>query len=107
MKQLIPLLIFSLFVTACGLKQPSPKLTETNKSGTVQPDNAVKNLAPEAIMWKTASYAGNLGDNKNTAYITNTYAIWGTYSNNSAENGELKVKFLIDKVSFCIKLYEY
>jgi len=107
MKQLIPLLIFSLFVTACGLKQPSPKQTETNKSATVQPDNAVRNLAPEAIMWKTASYAGDLGDNKNSAYITNTYAIWGTYSNSTAENGELKVKFLIDKVSFCLKLYEY
>ncbi|HEY5509773.1 MAG TPA: hypothetical protein VIK10_01975 [Prolixibacteraceae bacterium] len=107
MKQLIPLLIFSLFVTACGSKQPSPKLTEKNKSATVQPDNAVKNFAPEAIMWETASYAGNLGDNKNTAYITNTYAIWGTYSNNSAENGELKIKFLIDKASFCLKLYEY
>jgi len=107
MRQLILLLIFSLFVTTCGLKQPSPQKPETNKSAKVQPDNSVKNLVPEAIIWKTASYSGDLGDNKNSTYITNTYAIWGTYSNSSAENGDLKVKFLIDKVSFCLKLYEY
>lgn len=107
MKQLIFLLIFSLFVIACGSKQPSPKQTDINKSATVQTESTPKNVTPATVMWKSASYAGDLGDNKNSAYITNTFAIWGTYSNSSAENGELKVKFLIDKVSFCLKLYEY
>ncbi|MEI7422536.1 MAG: hypothetical protein WCK18_10595 [Prolixibacteraceae bacterium] len=107
MKQLIILLIFSLFVIACGSRQPSPKQTDINKSASVQAENTTKNVTPAAVMWKSASYAGDLGDNKNSAYITNTYAIWGTYSNSSAEKGELKVKFLIDKVSFCLKLYEY
>lgn len=107
MKQLIFLLIFSYIIAACGLKQQSPKQTGTSNSAAVQPENAGNNLAPAPLMWKSASYAGDLGDNKNSAYITNTYAIWGIYSNSSVEKGELKVKFLIDKVSFCIKLYEY
>lgn len=106
MKQLIFLLIISHFVIACGSKQPSPKQSEINKSATVPAESIPKSVTQVTIMWKSASYAGDLGDNKNSAYITNTYAIWGTFSS-SAANGELKVKFLIDKVSFCLKLYEY
>ena len=106
MKQLIFILIFSLFVIACGSRQPSKKQPEITKSASVQAESAAKNAASLLVMWKSAFYAGDLGDNKNSAYITNTYAIWGIYSNNTVGRGELKVKFLIDKVSFCLKLFE-
>ncbi len=106
MRQLIFALIFSLFIAGCGSKQSKTTNLDANKMATVQSDSTKNPQSNATNMWKTVSYAGNLGDNKNSAYITNTYAIWGTYSKGAAENGELKVKFLIDRVSFCMKLYE-
>ncbi len=112
MKKYAILLLFSALLAACGLNQqktgkpgsgnPGTGNQEANKSDTVK-----ANSTSEFGMWKIASYASDLGDNKNSFYITNAFAIWGTYSNNSVDNSELKVKFLIDKVSFCFKLYEY
>jgi hypothetical protein len=58
-------------------------------------------------MWKIAYYASNLGDSRDKAYITNSYAIWGTFSNNANDKAELKAKFMVDKETFCIKLLEY
>lgn len=107
MKQLICLLIFSVLIAACGSKQPKPNNTGQGKAEPAKSETPQANLPNQATMWKIASYAGDLGDNKNSNYMTNAFAIWGTFSNSSVDNGEIKVKFLIDKVSFCIKLYEY
>ncbi|MEI6678411.1 MAG: hypothetical protein WCL21_07370 [Mariniphaga sp.] len=112
MKQLIILLILSVTVAACGLNHQKPEKSLIKGIETVQPETkeptSLKTDQPDELgMWKIASYAVDLGDNKNSFYITNEYAIWGKYSNNTVDNDELKVKFVIDKVSFCIKLYEY
>lgn len=107
MKQLICLLIFSVLVAACGSKQPKPNNAAQEKGEPTKNETPEANLANQPSMWKIASYAGDLGDNKNSNYMTNAFAIWGTFRNSSVDNGEIKVKFLIDKVSFCIKLYEY
>ena len=107
MKQLICLLIFSVLIAACGSKQPKPNSTGQGMAEPAKSETPQANPANQPVMWKIASYAGELGDNKNSNYMTNAFAIWGTFKNSSGDNGEIKVKFLIDKVSFCIKLYEY
>ncbi|MEI6277256.1 MAG: hypothetical protein WCP08_14755 [Prolixibacteraceae bacterium] len=106
-RQLVFLLILSVLISACGSNQSSTKKTKTGMVEPVKTDSALITPANELGMWKVASYAGNLGDNKNSNYITNGSTVWGSYSNSTADHAELKVKFLIDKVSFCIKLYEY
>jgi hypothetical protein len=58
-------------------------------------------------MWKIARYASSLGNSRNTSYITNAFAIWGTFTDNTNDKAELKVKFVIDKETFCIKLLEF
>lgn len=102
MKKIIVPLFFSVLFMACGSKQPKAVQKEVTQKDTVQ-------VAPvsELGMWKIASYASTLGDNRNANYITNSYAIWGTFTNSTNENAELKVKFVVDKETFCIKLLEY
>jgi hypothetical protein len=102
MKQLTALLVMAVILSCCGSNQPKVSKPDVTAKDTLQ-------TAPpaEEIMWKTATYAGQLGDGKNAGYITNTYAIWGSYNRPGVDNTELKVKFLVDRVSFCIKLYEY
>jgi hypothetical protein len=107
MKEFIVLLIFSMAIGSCGTKQPKPNNIVPGKTGPEKIEPAQAPPANQPTMWKITSYAGDLGDNKNSNYMTNAFAIWGTFSNSSVDNGEIKVKFLIDKVSFCIKLYEY
>lgn len=112
MNNLLLLLIITATFAGCGLNHQKPKKsnikgTETIKSETSDTTSLKTDQPDEMGMWKIASYATDLGDNKNSFYITNKYAVWGKYSNNSTDNDELKVKFVIDKVSFCIKLYEY
>jgi predicted small lipoprotein YifL len=102
MKKFVLLLIFSVVIASCGSKQPKPLPTQTAKKDTIKttPVN-------EYGMWKISNYATSLGNNRNSSYITNTYAVWGTFSNNTNDKAELKVKFVIDKETFCIKLLEY
>ena len=107
MRHIVFQFILSILILACGNNQPSAKKAEVRKSETVKTLPAQSIPGNEMGMWKVASYAGDLGDNKNSSYITNTYAIWGSYSNSTVDHSEVKVKFMIDKVSFCIKLYEY
>lgn len=102
MKKFIILLIFSVVIVACGTKQQKPVQSKTVKIDTVK-----TSPASEFGMWKIASYASNLGNNRNTSYITNSYAIWGTFSDPNNDKAELKVKFVIDKEAFCIKLLQY
>jgi hypothetical protein len=107
MKKFINLLIFSVIVAACGSKQQKPGKTEALKSETISADSIKKAPANETGMWKIANYASNLGNNRNSSYITNAFAIWGTFTDNSNDKAELKVKFVIDKETFCIKLLQY
>jgi len=107
MKKFIALLIFSVLVAACGSKQPKPTEDKPNKVEPVQTEPTKPASANEYGMWKIAKYASNLGNNRNTQYITNSYAIWGTFTDINNDNAELKVKFLVDKETFCIKLMEY
>jgi hypothetical protein len=106
MRKLVFLLILSVLLVACGLNQSTPKKTQAGKTEHDKTNPVQTITANEPGFWKVASYAGDLGDNKNSFYITNEYALWGTYSSSTIENSEVKVKFLIDKVSFYIKLYE-
>ncbi len=107
MRQLVFPLILSVLIVACGSNQSSTNKTDINKPVAVKAQPIQVTTANELGMWKVASYAGDLGDNKNSNFITNAFAIWGTYSNSTIDHSEVKVKFLIDKVSFCLKLYEY
>lgn len=102
MKKFVFPLIFSVVIAACGTKQQKPVQSEPVKKDSVK-------TAPtsEYGIWKIASYASNLGNNRNTSYITNCYAIWGTFSDASNDKAELKVKFVIDKETFCMKLLRY
>jgi len=102
MGKFVVLLIFSFSIMACGSKQPKQVQSETVKKDTVKVIPS-----PEFGMWKIASYASNLGDNRNTYYVTNSYAIWGTFSDKDNDKAELKVKFLVDKETFCIKLLAF
>lgn len=102
MRKFITLIIFSVVVVACAPKQQKSVPKEPVITDTVKPV-----AANEFGMWKIASYAKTLGDNRNSSYLTNTYAIWGSFSNNANEKAEVKVKFVIDKESFSIKLLEY
>jgi hypothetical protein len=102
MKKFIVLLIFSVVLVSCGSKQPKPLPVQTPKKDSIQatPVN-------EYGMWKISNYASNLGNNRNTSYITNSFAIWGNFSDNNNDKAELKVKFVVDKETFCIKLLQY
>lgn len=102
MKKFVFLLIFSVVIAACGTKQQKPV-----QAGPVQKDTVKTEPASEYGIWKIASYASNLGNNRNTSYITNSFAIWGTFSDPNNDKAELKVKFVIDKETFCIKLLQY
>jgi len=102
MKKFVFLLIFSVVIAACGTKPQKPVQPEPVKKDTVKTDPA-----SDYGIWKIASYASNLGNNRNTSYITNSFAIWGTFSDASNDKAELKVKFVIDKETFCIKLLQY
>jgi hypothetical protein len=99
MRKFIIFIIFSVVIVACAPKQQKPVNNEPVKTEVAKP-------APtnELGMWKIATYASNLGDKRNSSYLTNSYAIWGTFTDNANDNAELKVKFLIDKETFCIKL---
>jgi hypothetical protein len=106
MKKLVFLLILSVFLASCDSKQQKNVKAQNGKTEIANGEtNKVTSTVGEC-MWKIASYAGDLGDNKNATYLTNTFALWGSVKNDQTSNTELKVKFLIDKVSFCIKLYE-
>lgn len=103
MRQLFLMLLLPVFILSCGTKQQKViKPVET-----VLKDSVKAIPTAEENMWKMVSYSGQLGDSRNAYYITNSFAIWGTYRKSDVDNTDLKVKFLIDKVSFCIKLYEY
>lgn len=102
MKKFAQLLIFSMVVVACGSKQQKQTPPET-----IEKDSIKTAATSELGMWKIANYASNLGDNKDKSYITNAYAIWGTFTNKSNDKAELKVKFLVDRETFCIKLLEF
>ncbi|MCK9640806.1 MAG: hypothetical protein M0R39_12930 [Prolixibacteraceae bacterium] len=102
MKKFIVLLIFSVVIAACGTKQQKPV-----QSGPIQKDTIKSTSASDYGMWKVANYASNLGNNRNTSYITNSFAIWGTFSDPNNDKAELKVKFVIDKETFCMKLLMY
>ena len=102
MRKFITLIIFSAVIVACAPKQQKPARNEPVIKDTIKPE-----LSNEFGMWKIASYAGNVGDNRNTSYVTNTYAVWGNFTDNTYEKAELKVKFLIDKEKFSIKLLEH
>lgn len=102
MRKFITLIIFSLVIVACAPKQQKPVSNEPVIKDTAKPVPA-----NEFGMWKIAFYASNLGDNRNSGYLTNTYAIWGNFTNNTYEKAELKVKFLIDKEKFSFKLLEH
>jgi len=108
MRLTVQLFLLSILVIACGTNQQ-----KADKNDAINKDkSAVKPTTPAAAasefgMWKIASYASNLGDNRNTYYITNSYAIWGTFTNSSNDKAELKVKFLVDKDTFCMKLLAY
>ncbi len=107
MKKFINLLIFSVIVAACGSNQQKPGNAGAVKTDPISADTIKKASANEIGIWKIASYASNLGNNRNTSYITNCYAIWGTFSDPNNDKAELKVKFVIDKETFCIKLLQY
>lgn len=102
MKKFVIILIFSVVIAACGTKQQKPVPSEPVKMDSVKTASD-----SEYGIWKIASYASNLGNNKNTSYITNCYAVWGTFSDASNDKADLKVKFVIDKETFCIKLLKY
>ena len=108
MRLTVQLFLLSFLVIACGTSQQ-----KAGKTDAVNKDKAAVNpaipaaAASEFGMWKIASYASNLGDNRNTYYITNSYAIWGTFSNKDNDHAELKVKFLVDKDTFCMKLLAF
>ena len=102
MKKFVFPLIFSAVIAACGTKQQKPVQSEP-----VKKDSVITVPASEYGMWKIASYASSLGNNRNTSYITNSFAIWGTFSDSNNDKAELKVKFVIDKETFCIKLLQY
>lgn len=99
MRKFLTLIVFSTVIVACAPKQQKPAPKEPEKTDTVKPVPV-----NELGMWKIATYASNLGDKRNSAYMTNAYAIWGTFTDNENDRAELKVKFLIDKETFCIKL---
>lgn len=109
MRPLILIVLLGAVLFSCGTPQPKvAKPAEENKKDAPKEAQPAATAQPTAEnMWKIASYSGQLGDSKNAYYITNSFAIWGTYRKSNADNTELKVKFLIDRVSFCIKLYEY
>jgi hypothetical protein len=107
MRRLVFSLILSVLIVACGFNQSSTNKTDANKLEAAKAVPKQMTATNELGMWKVANYAGDLGDNKNSNFITNTFAVWGTYSNGTIDHSEVKVKFLIDKVSFCLKLYEY
>jgi len=102
MKKFVLPLIFSVVVVACGPKQP-----KQTPSDPIKKDSVKTAPSKEFGMWKIAYYASNLGDNREKSYITNEYAIWGTFTNKANDKAELKVKFLVDNDTFCIKLLEY
>ncbi len=107
MKKFIYFLIFSVIVAACGSNRQKPGKTESVKTDVISSDATQKTPANEIGMWKIANYASNPGNNRNTYYITNSFAIWGTFTDNANDKAELKVKFVIDKETFCIKLLQY
>ena len=102
MKKFVVLLIFSVMMMACGSNQQKPVQPVQTKS-----DSLKTTLPNELGMWKISSYASNLGNSKNSSYLTNSYAIWGTFTNKANDKAELKVKFVVDKETFCIKLLEF
>ena len=109
MKKLILIIFVPAILLSCGTRQANvAKPAEEIKSEAARVAQPASSAQPaEQNMWKISSYSGQLGDSKNAYYITNSYAIWGTYHKSNVDNTELKVKFMIDRVSFCIKLYEY
>ena len=102
MKKLVIFLIISAMIAACGSKQP-----KTISTGQAKSDSASTSLPNEPVMWKVSSYASNLGNNRNSAYVTNSFSMWGTFTNKANDKAELKVKFVVDKETFCIKLLEF
>ncbi len=107
MKKIIYLLFFSVIIMACGSKQQKITKKEPIKAEPVKTDTIKATPASGLGLWKVLRYSGTIGNNRNSKYITNAYAIWGTFCNSTNDKAELKVKFLIDKETFCIKLLEF
>jgi|GEM_PF-1744093 len=102
MRKFVILLIFATLLAGCGSRQQKPV-----NNGQAKRDSAKTELPNELGMWKISSYASNLGNSRNAAYVTNSFAIWGTFTNKANDKAELKVKFVVDKETFCIKLLEF
>ena len=107
MKKIIYLLFFSVIIMACGSKQQKITKKEPIKALPVKTDTIKTTPSNGLGIWKVLRYSGTIGNNRNSKYITNAYAIWGTFCNSTNDKAELKVKFLIDKETFCIKLMEF
>jgi len=58
-------------------------------------------------MWEIRYYVDEFDNPTTEGYITNTKWIWGTFNNSATTNSDLKVKWLIDKDSIALKLFEY
>ncbi|WP_071133885.1 hypothetical protein [Millionella massiliensis] len=56
-------------------------------------------------IWQIGYYVDNFGDQTSEAYVSTD--IMGTFSNSATTNSDLAVRFLIDKKSIRIQLYEY
>lgn len=58
-------------------------------------------------LWYIDYYADEFGESTQNKLITNISYIHGTFSNSAVQDADLNVKFLIDKTSISIMLYEY
>ncbi|MCB0509056.1 MAG: hypothetical protein KDD21_12235 [Bacteroidetes bacterium] len=56
-------------------------------------------------IWELGYYVDDFGEPTKEAYISTD--LYGTFSNSATTNSNLKVRFLIDKKSIRIQLYEY
>lgn len=58
-------------------------------------------------IWELTYYVDKFQMPTDSAYIRNTYAITGAFSNTATNNSKLRVRFLIDKDDVTFMLYEY
>lgn len=91
---------------------PQVKATTVNGKEVILNDNGtweyIKKISNsnETGIWKIRYYVDTFGDPTDSGYI-GSESIMGTFSNSATTNAKLKVRFIINKETIRIKLYEY
>lgn len=91
-----------------GMTRADLVALKTRVESAIQELDAQESVNSDDLgIWELTYYVDKFQMPTDNAYIRNTYAITGAFSNTATNNSKLRVRFLIDKDDVTFMLYEY